>query len=57
MTEKTHAEIQFNHLNQATNELTLELNRFKASLALMLPIGLSYEMWKELHMIKGDWIV
>ena len=58
MTEKRNSgeHIPYNYLNQTCNELIIESNKLSAFLMLMLPVGLPYEIWKELHMIKGDWI-
>ena len=40
---------------QLTNELGYELLKLMSWLALQMPIGINYELWKELHQIKGDW--
>ena len=38
-----------------TNDIGHELLKLMAILGLQLSIGINYELWKELHQIKGDW--
>lgn len=38
-----------------TNDIGQELLKLMAILGLQLPMGINYELWKELHQIKGDW--
>lgn len=38
-----------------TNDIGQELLKLMAILALQFPIGINYELWRELHQIKGDW--
>lgn len=38
-----------------TKDIGCELLKLMAYLALQMPIGINYELWKELHQIKGDW--
>lgn len=38
-----------------TNDIGQELLKLMSILALQFPIGINYELWKELHQIKGDW--
>ena len=37
------------------NELGYELLKLMSYLALQMPIGINYELWKELHIIVGDY--
>lgn len=38
-----------------TKDIGQELLKLMAILALKLPMGINYELWKELHQLKGDW--
>lgn len=38
-----------------TNDVGQELLKLMSILALQLPIGINYELWRELHQINGDW--
>lgn len=38
-----------------TKDIGCELLKLMAYLALQMPIGINYELWKELHQVKGDW--
>ncbi len=39
-----------------TTEIRMEMNKEIASFLLILPMGMSYELWRYLHQVKGDWI-
>ena len=54
MTEKDLSD-GFDHIRDSINELRLSLCKFMADLILAMPIGLSYDDWVKLHLIKGDW--
>ena len=38
-----------------TNDIGQELLKLMSILALKLPMGINYELWRELHQIIGDW--
>ena len=40
---------------QLTKELSYELLKLMAWMALKMPIRINYELWKELHQLIGDW--
>lgn len=40
---------------QVTSELGYELLKLISWLALQMPKGINYELWKELHQLIGDW--
>lgn len=50
------AKEQYKSLEQTINEIEEKLNSPLASFLLKLPICMSYETWKYLHELKGDWI-
>lgn len=57
MTKKySSAKEQYKSLEQTINEIGEKLDSALASFLLKLPIGISYEAWKYLHELKGDWI-
>ena len=58
MTEKHYSSaiVQFSEHTKKCSEATTELQKALASLFLNAPIGMSYELWKYLHEVKGDWI-
>lgn len=57
MTKKySSAKEQYKSLEQTINEIGEKLNSVMASFLLMIPVGISYEVWKYLHELKGDWI-
>ncbi len=54
MTEKDLSD-GFDHIRDNINELQLSLCKFMADLILEMPIGLNYDDWRKLHLMKGDW--
>ena len=54
MTEKDLSD-GFDHIRESINDLQESLCLFMVDWILGMPIGLSYEYWKKLHQIKGDW--
>lgn len=58
MTEKLYssAEVQAEIHNKKIHEMKTELDKGIASFLLILPMGMSYELWRYLHQVKGDWI-
>ena len=54
MTEKDLSD-GFDHIRDNLNELQLSLCKFMADLILAMPIGLPYDDWVKLHLIKGDY--
>ena len=57
MTEKGYssAKKQYEIYDEFTTTMSIELNKGLASFFLTLPIPMTYELWKHLHSIKGDW--
>lgn len=49
------AKTQYKLHNQHCIEMELELNKGIALFLLKLPVPMSYEVWKYLHKIKGDY--
>lgn len=57
MTEKhSSAKEHYKSLEQAINVTEEIFGSEMASFLLKMPIGMSYEVWKYLHELKGDWI-
>ena len=58
MTEKqfSSAMVQFAEHTKRCSEATDELNKGLATFFLNVPMGMSYELWRYLHQVKGDWI-
>ena len=56
MTEKSTAKKQYESFEQTNNKIKQKLNSGLASFLLKLPVPMSYETWRKLHLIKGDWI-
>ena len=57
MTEKhSSAKEQYKSLEQTINEIGEKLDSALAASLLKIPTGISYEVWKYLHELKGDWI-
>jgi hypothetical protein len=57
MTEKQYssAKVQYECFNATMKKLSDELNKGLASFFLMLPVGIPYETWRWLHIMKGDY--
>lgn len=57
MTEKhSSAKEQYKSLEQIIDATKEEFGSAIASGILKIPMGISYEVWKYLHELKGDWI-
>lgn len=58
MTEKRYspAEQAYKIQTEWTTEIRMEMDKGIASFLLILPMGMSYELWRYLHQVKGDWI-
>ena len=48
------AKQQYEHWREWTTEIRMEVDKGIASFLLTLPVPMSYEVWKHLHRIKGD---
>lgn len=47
---------QYKIYKEWTTEIKMEMNKGIASFLLTLPIPMSYEFWRYLHQVRGDWI-
>ena len=56
MTEKRYlsAKKQYESYNEFTTTISTKLDKGLASFFLKLPIPMTYELWRQLHLIKGD---
>lgn len=56
MTEKQYSPAKqlYESQREWTTEIRMEMDKGIASFLLTLPISMSYEVWRELHRIKGD---
>ena len=50
------AKTQYKEFNKAKTKLNEEFSKEIARIFLRLPLPMSYEVWRKLHEIKGDWI-
>ena len=53
--ENSSAKKQYEIYNEFITTISTKLDKGLASFFLKLPIPMTYELWKHLHSIKGDW--
>lgn len=49
------AKLQYKYYRHRIREERASLNKEIATMLLKIPIPMSYDVWRGLHMIKGDW--
>jgi hypothetical protein len=53
--ECSSATIIAEDMNKQILNLKITVAKFMADFMLKIPIGIPYEVWKKLHLIKGDY--